>query len=169
MNGGRGDVIITSMTPNAAIDFGTLCRELDTLSKSPPAHDEKTRARFERTLTDGYAQAHSLEAEQLRIERRIGKLAAEMSDRDREAVAALPARPLKPGSWRCRPSDDSAPDRAEASLAMPTWRPWRLCRHGRLNPARGDADPRTIPLRTARRRRLRCRPGGRGGFAGTAA
>jgi len=75
------------MTPDAAIDFGTLCRELDALSKSPPARDEQTRARFERTLTDGYAQAHSLEAEQLRIERRMGKLAAEMSTRDRELKA----------------------------------------------------------------------------------
>jgi hypothetical protein len=76
-----------SMTPNAAIDFGMLCRELDAVSKGPPAHDEQTRARFERTLTDGYAQAHTLEAEQLRIERRIGKLAAEMSARDRELKA----------------------------------------------------------------------------------
>ena len=75
------------MTSDAAIDFGTLCQELEALGKSPPAHDEKTRARFERTLTDGYAQAHSLEAEQLRIERRIGKLAAEMSARDRELKA----------------------------------------------------------------------------------
>jgi hypothetical protein len=87
MNPHRGGEIIISMTPQAAIDFGTLCQELDRLSKSPPAHDEKTRARFERTLTDGYAQAHSLEAEQLRIERRIGKLAAEMSARDRELKA----------------------------------------------------------------------------------
>ena len=79
--------IIPSMTPEAAIDFGALCRELDALSKSPPAQDDQTRARFERTLTDGYAQAHSLEAEQLRIERRIGKLASEMSARDRELKA----------------------------------------------------------------------------------
>lgn len=79
--------IITSMTPEAAIDFGALCQELDALAKSPPANDEQTRARFERTLTDGYAQAHSLEAEQHRIERRIGKLAAEMSARDRELKA----------------------------------------------------------------------------------
>src|SRR3954468_2383479 len=82
----RGE-IITSMTPEAAIDFGALCQELDALIKSPPAGDEQTRARFERTLTDGYAQAHSLEAEQLRIERRIGKIAGEMSARDRELKA----------------------------------------------------------------------------------
>jgi hypothetical protein len=87
MNGHFQGVIILWMTPDAAIDFGTLCRELDALSKSPPARDEQTRARYERMLTDGYAQAHSLEAEQLRIERRIGKLAAEMSTRDRELKA----------------------------------------------------------------------------------
>src|SRR6266550_2837125 len=89
-------------------------------------------------------------------------------DADLEAVAALPPRPSKPAWPRCLPSDDSAPDRTEASLAMPTWRPWRLCRRGRLNPLGRDAYPQTIPLRTARRRRLRCRPGGRGGFAAAA-
>jgi hypothetical protein len=87
MNPGRGRVIIVWMTPDAAIDFGTLCDELDALIKSPPAGDEKTRARFERTLTDGYARAHSLEAEQLRIERRIGKIAAEMGARNRDLKA----------------------------------------------------------------------------------
>jgi hypothetical protein len=61
--------------------------ELEALIKSPPATDEKTRSRFERTLTDGYARAHSLEAEQLRIERRIGKIAAEMSARNRDLKA----------------------------------------------------------------------------------
>ncbi|TML40253.1 MAG: hypothetical protein E6G25_05560 [Actinobacteria bacterium] len=75
------------MTSEAAIDFGALCDELAALIKGPLAHDEQARARFERTLTDGYACAHSLEAEQLRIERRIGKLAAEMSARDRELKA----------------------------------------------------------------------------------
>ena len=75
------------MTPTAAIDFGTLCDELDALIAGPPARDDATRADVERTLTDGYAQAHSLEAEQHRIERRIGKLAAEMSARDRELKA----------------------------------------------------------------------------------
>ena len=75
------------MTSDAAIDFGALCRELDALIKGPPARDEQTRARFEHTLTDGYARAHSLEAEQLRIERRISKIAAGMAPRDRELQA----------------------------------------------------------------------------------
>src|SRR5438477_13056799 len=87
MNPYRGGEIIIWMTPEAAIDFGTLCEELEALGKSPPARDEKTRARFERPLTDGYAQAHSLEADQLRIERPIGPLAAEMRARDRELKA----------------------------------------------------------------------------------
>jgi hypothetical protein len=75
------------MTSPAAIDFGALCDELHALIASPPARDEATRARFERTLTDGYARAHSLEAEQLRIERRIGKIAGEMRERDRDLKA----------------------------------------------------------------------------------
>jgi hypothetical protein len=75
------------VTSAAGIDFGTLCEQLAALIDAPPARDEKTRAQFERTLTDGYARAHSLEAEQLRIERRIGKIAAQMSARDRELKA----------------------------------------------------------------------------------
>ena len=75
------------MTSPAAIDFGSLCDELDALIEGPPARDEATRERFERTLTDGYARAHLLEAEQLRIERRIGKIAGEMSQRDRDLKA----------------------------------------------------------------------------------
>lgn len=75
------------MAPPAATDFSTLCGELDALIEGPPPHDEAAQARLERTLTDGYARAHSLEAEQLRIERRISKLASEMSDRDRERKA----------------------------------------------------------------------------------
>jgi hypothetical protein len=47
------------MTPTAAIDFGTLCDELDALIAGPPARDDATRADVERTLTDGYARAHS--------------------------------------------------------------------------------------------------------------
>jgi hypothetical protein len=87
MNRDDGGEIIVVMTPAAAIEFRALCDQLDELIKGPPARDEETRARFERTLTDGYAQAHSLEAEQLRIERRIAKIAAEMSARDRELKA----------------------------------------------------------------------------------
>jgi hypothetical protein len=75
------------MTSPQAIDFGALCTELDALIDSPPARDEETRERFERTLTDGYAQAHSLEAEQLRLERKIGEIAGRMHERDRDDKA----------------------------------------------------------------------------------
>ena len=61
------------MTP-AAIDFGALCDELDAIIAGPPARDEAARARFERTLTDGYAEALSLEAERWRLERRIAEI-----------------------------------------------------------------------------------------------
>ncbi len=70
------------MPMTAAIDFGTLCGELGALIDGPPAGDDVTRARLERTLTDGYAQALSLEAERLRLERKIGKVASQVSDAD---------------------------------------------------------------------------------------
>ena len=81
-----GVIIGFGMTPTA-IDFGTLCNELDAIIAGPPARDEAARARFERTLTDGYARAHLLEAEQLRIERRIAKIAGQMRHRDRDVKA----------------------------------------------------------------------------------
>jgi hypothetical protein len=70
------------MAPSTAIDFGTLCDELDALIEGPPARDDVARARLERTLTDGYAQALSLEAQRLKLERRIGKVASQVSDAD---------------------------------------------------------------------------------------
>ena len=39
-------------------------------------------ARIEHTLTDGYARALALEAERLRLERRIGEVAARLGDED---------------------------------------------------------------------------------------
>jgi len=50
--------------------------ELLTASSSPD--EPATLARLERTLTDGYAHALSLEAEQLRLERRMTELAGEL-------------------------------------------------------------------------------------------
>jgi hypothetical protein len=73
------------MVPPAAIDFGALCDELDALIDTPPAHDKAGRARVERTLTDGYAGAMKLEAERLRLERRIGEVAAQVSVDNRGA------------------------------------------------------------------------------------
>ena len=67
------------MAPAAAIDFVTLCKELEALIEAPPARDRCGSARVERTLTDGYASAMQLEAERTRIERRIGAVAAQVS------------------------------------------------------------------------------------------
>src|SRR3954447_27061123 len=53
-------------------------------------------ARIEHTLTDGYARALALEAERLRLERRIGTMACELRDGDRdrkaEEISALASR-----------------------------------------------------------------------------
>ena len=78
------------MTP-AAIDFGTLCDELDAIIAGPPARDEAARARFERTLTDGYARALSLEAERRRLQKQIGTLTATVGSGDADARRELTA------------------------------------------------------------------------------
>ncbi len=44
---------------------------------------------LERVLTDGYAHALALEAERLRIERRLGEVAAEIAEGDEAAVGEL--------------------------------------------------------------------------------
>ncbi|MDQ2983835.1 MAG: hypothetical protein M3R70_07940 [Actinomycetota bacterium] len=51
-------------------------------------------AEIERTMTDGYAQAHLLEAERRRLERRIGQLAAAEGDANAKAdeLSALSSR-----------------------------------------------------------------------------
>jgi hypothetical protein len=85
-NRGIRGVIIGRMTA-AAINFGALCDELETIIEGPPVRDNATRAHIERTLTDGYARAHLLEAEQLRIERRIAKIAGQMRQRNRDVKA----------------------------------------------------------------------------------
>lgn len=73
------------MPPSAAIDYVALCGELDALIEAPPARDQAARARVERTLTDGYASAMKIEAERLRLERRIGEVAAQVSVENRGA------------------------------------------------------------------------------------
>jgi thioredoxin-like negative regulator of GroEL len=72
------------MSP-AAIDFASLCDELGLLIDAPPARDEAARARLERTLTDGYAHAMSLEAKRLKLERRIGDVASQVTVANRGA------------------------------------------------------------------------------------
>jgi len=66
---------------SVAIDFARLCEELRTLNDAPAARYEASRARVERTLTDGYAHAMSLEADRLRLERQIGDVAAQVDVR----------------------------------------------------------------------------------------
>jgi hypothetical protein len=73
------------MASPRTIDFGTLCDELSGLIRAPHAGDDASRAHVERTLTDGYASAMSLEGERLRLERRIGEVASQVSVRDRGA------------------------------------------------------------------------------------
>jgi len=74
-------------------DATTLCDEIDTLLAAGSNGDV---AQLECTLTDGYAQALSLEAERGRIERRMGEVAATIGNGDSLAGArefsALAAR-----------------------------------------------------------------------------
>jgi hypothetical protein len=73
------------MGSSATIDYASLCDELGALIAAPPAADKASRARVERTLTNGYAGAMKLEAERLRLERRIGEIATQVSVKRRGA------------------------------------------------------------------------------------
>jgi len=64
-----------------------LLEQIDELLTSTSADEPVTLARLERTLTDGYAHALSLEAERLRLERRMSELAGELHDGNREQKA----------------------------------------------------------------------------------
>jgi hypothetical protein len=75
-----------------ANDLDMLFEQIDALiaAPSPPP-----RASIERTLTDGYARALTLEGEGWRLERRIGELAGELHEADKprtEELAALAKR-----------------------------------------------------------------------------
>lgn len=74
-----------AMASPGAIDYATLCDQLDALIQAPPGPDHAARARVEKTLTTGYASAMKLEAERLRLERRIGEVAAQVSVKNRGA------------------------------------------------------------------------------------
>lgn len=56
----------------------------DLLTSTSPVEEPATLARLERTLTDGYAHALSLEAECVRLERRISDLAGDLHEGNRE-------------------------------------------------------------------------------------
>jgi chromosome segregation ATPase len=65
-----------------------LLEQIDELLASPSSSEEPAMlARLERTLTDGYAHAHALEAERWRLERRMSELAAELHEGNRELKA----------------------------------------------------------------------------------
>jgi ABC-type phosphate transport system auxiliary subunit len=64
-----------------------LLEQIDELLTASPTGEPATLARLERTLTDGYAHALSLEAERLRLERRMSELAGELHDGNREQKA----------------------------------------------------------------------------------
>jgi hypothetical protein len=64
-----------------------LLEQIDELLTSTSSDEPATLARLERTLTDGYAHALSLEAERLRLERRMSELAGELHDGNREQKA----------------------------------------------------------------------------------
>jgi len=59
-------------------EYAVLCDEIRTLLDPQVEAHEQSLARLEDTLTEGYARALALEAEQLRLERRIGELGAEV-------------------------------------------------------------------------------------------
>src|SRR5262245_49826304 len=65
-----------------------LFEQIDELLAAPAQSDEPAAlARLERTLTDGYAHALSLDAERLRLERRMSELAGELRDGNQEQKA----------------------------------------------------------------------------------
>jgi hypothetical protein len=64
---------VFSPTDNAALH-----ERIDALIAAVAGDPAPSRSRLERTLTDGYACALSLEAERWRLERRIGEVAADL-------------------------------------------------------------------------------------------
>jgi hypothetical protein len=65
-----------------------LLEEISTLLAAEEADDP---ARLERTLTDGYARALSLEAERRRLQKQIGDLTAQLGSGDAAARRRLAA------------------------------------------------------------------------------
>lgn len=65
-----------------------LLEQIDELLASTSSSEEPdVLAHIERTLTDGYAHALSLEAERLRLERRMSELAGELHEGNQELKA----------------------------------------------------------------------------------
>jgi ABC-type phosphate transport system auxiliary subunit len=65
-----------------------LLEQIDELLATPSSPEERgVLAHIERTLTDGYAHALSLEAKRLRLERRMSELAGELHEGNQELKA----------------------------------------------------------------------------------
>jgi hypothetical protein len=64
-----------------------LLEQIDALLASNSSEEPDVLAHIERTLTDGYAHALSLEAERLRLERRMSELAGELHEGNQELKA----------------------------------------------------------------------------------
>jgi hypothetical protein len=70
----------------------SLLERIDELLASPATTEEPdVLAQIERTLTDGYAHALSLEAERVRLERRMAELAGALHEGNRKLKARLHA------------------------------------------------------------------------------
>lgn len=84
------------LAPMVSEALSDLLDAIEKLLHEPPPSGDAALARFERTLTDGYARALELEAGRLRLERRIAdaaRLLAESADRsDARELAELYAR-----------------------------------------------------------------------------
>jgi len=65
-----------------------LLEAIETLLREPPPSGEEAVARLERTLTDGYARALELEADRLRLERRITDAARALAEGKEQVGAA---------------------------------------------------------------------------------
>jgi ABC-type phosphate transport system auxiliary subunit len=79
----RPGLIIEAVSTLARPEDASLLEEIAALVAEPaPTEEAGLLARMEDTLTAGYARALALEAERLRLERRINSVAAELSDGD---------------------------------------------------------------------------------------
>jgi hypothetical protein len=88
------------VAPEAITD---LFEQIDLLLAEPsPAAEPPSLARLERTLTDGYAYALTLESERWRLERRMAELTTGLQDGDQgpkaEELAVLSDRLSKNGA-----------------------------------------------------------------------
>jgi hypothetical protein len=93
MIGARRSRIIVRMEASRADEYSLLCDEIRTLLEEPASGPEHSLERLEDTLTEGYARALALEAEQLRLERQIGKLGADVGRGESdEQIATLAGR-----------------------------------------------------------------------------